>query len=54
MVAPTAFGFNDQAAQDNSFMNDDTGVTGSDVTSTVLREYAGLYRELAEVNTFET
>ena len=53
MVAPTAFGFNEQTAQDNSFMHAsrEGGSTdaGSDVTHHVLREFAGLYRELTEV-----
>ncbi|KAL3139071.1 hypothetical protein ABBQ32_005868 [Trebouxia sp. C0010 RCD-2024] len=52
MVAPTAFGFNDQTAQDNSFMHAsrEGGSTeaGSDVTQHVLREFSGLYRELTE------
>ena len=54
MVAPTAFGFNAQAAQDNSFMHGAPG-TGADspaspgVTATVLREFAGLHHELTEV-----
>ena len=53
MVAPTAFGFNEETAQDNSFMHAsrDGGSTdaGSDVTHHVLREFSGLYRELTEV-----
>lgn len=53
MIAPTAFGFNDQTAQDNSFMHAsrEGGSTdaGSDVTQHVLREFSGLYRELTEV-----
>lgn len=59
MVAPTAFGFNPQAAQDNSFMHSSTSAAGSDtpddallpsqVTAKVLEEYSGLYRELSEV-----
>lgn len=52
MIAPTAFGFNDQTAQDNSFMHAsrEGGSTeaGSDVTHQVLREFSGLYRELTE------
>lgn len=52
MIAPTAFGFNDQTAQDNSFMHAsrEGGSTeaGSDVTQHVLREFSGLYRELTE------
>ena len=53
MIAPTAFGFNDQTAQDNSFMHAsrEGGSTdaGSDVTQHVLKEFSGLYRELSEV-----
>ena len=54
MVAPTAFGFNAQAAQDNSFMHSSVSSQqaanpGSSVTDAVLREFAGLYRELTEV-----
>jgi len=62
MVAPTAFGFNEQAAQDNSFMHEAPrageqgggegeqggGGGGSALTRQVLREYAGLYRALAD------
>jgi hypothetical protein len=49
MVAPTAFGFNEQAAQDNSFMHSSEGAhEGSQLTRTVLQEYAGLYRALTE------
>ena len=55
MIAPTAFGFNDQTAQDNSFMHAsmEGGSTeaGSDVTQHVLTEFSGLYRELTEVST---
>ena len=56
MIAPTAFGFNDQTAQDNSFMHAsrEGGSTeaGSDVTQHVLQEFSGLYRELTEVRLF--
>lgn len=52
MVAPTAFGFNEQAAQDNSFMHDAAAEAGAGASSLltrqVLREYAGLYRALAD------
>lgn len=49
MVAPTAFVYNQQAAQDNSFMNTATGEElGGSVTATVLREFASLYEELTE------
>ncbi|KAK9815839.1 hypothetical protein WJX72_010576 [[Myrmecia] bisecta] len=52
MVAPTAFGFNDQAAQDNRFMHSAAGASGQPGGSTrqrVLREFAGLYHELTQV-----
>ena len=49
MVAPTAFVFNDQAAQDNSFMNTNAdGAVNESVTKTVLREFSNLYRVLTE------
>lgn len=54
MVAPTAFGFNDQAAQDNHFMHASTGSSEADSgahTRTVLREFAGLHHQLTEVGT---
>lgn len=54
MVAPTAFEFNDQTAQDNSFMHSSAGgqVASADskIARRVLREFAGLYHELSEVN----
>ncbi|KAK9797387.1 hypothetical protein WJX73_009806 [Symbiochloris irregularis] len=52
MVAPTAFGFNDQAAQDNHFMHASTGSSEADPgahTRTVLQEFAGLHHQLTEV-----
>ncbi|CAL8463431.1 g2965 [Coccomyxa elongata] len=53
MVAPTAFGFNDQAAQDNHFMHSSTstssGKPGTSITHKALREFAGLHHELTEV-----
>lgn len=59
MVAPTAFVFNDQAAQDNTFMNmavnsfdPPAGATDPQplsVTRQVLKEFAGLHHELTEV-----
>ena len=50
MVAPTAFVFNQEAAQDNSFMNSATGQRMDEpVTRTVLREFAGLYDVLTEI-----
>lgn len=48
MVAPTAFVFNEQAAQDNTFMHGQTGA-GNSVTAAVLREFAALHHELSEV-----
>ena len=50
MVAPTAFGFNEQAAQDNAFMHaaEAAAEGGSPLTRQVLREFAGLYRALTE------
>ena len=53
MVAPTAFGFNSEAAQDNSFMHSsvssDAAISPNQITGQVLREFAGLHRELSEV-----
>ena len=54
MVAPTAFGFNHEAAEDNYFMNDTLKggkgtAPGTEVTNRVLQEFSGLYRELTEV-----
>lgn len=53
MVAPTAFGFNEEAAQDNTFMHgdvsDDSQSDPRGVRATVLQEFAGLHRELSEV-----
>ena len=55
MVAPTAFGFNEQAAQDNHFMHAGSGGGVADpsrnpgVTRTVLQEFAGLHHQLSEV-----
>lgn len=49
MVAPTAFVFNEQAAQDNSFMNTTDGSSISNkVTQQVLNEFASLYDVLTE------
>lgn len=48
MVAPTAFAFNPQAAQDNSFMHSGKGSMGPRPTDVVLSEYARLYQELAD------
>lgn len=54
MVAPTAFGFNSEAAEDNYFMHDTLNggkgtAPGTEVTNRVLQEFSGLYRELTEV-----
>uniref|UniRef100_A0A061RZ36 Amidinotransferase n=1 Tax=Tetraselmis sp. GSL018 TaxID=582737 RepID=A0A061RZ36_9CHLO len=49
MVAPTAFTFNQQAAQDNYFMNSMEDKSGTSVTQQVCREFAGLYHQLNEV-----
>lgn len=50
MVAPTAFGFNEQAAQDNSFMHKAaTPGAGSSLTRKVLKEFAELHHQLTEV-----
>lgn len=50
MVAPTAFGFNEQAAQDNSFMHAaQKPGEGTELTKQVLREFAALHHQLTEV-----
>lgn len=50
MVAPTAFGFNEQAAQDNSFMHAATKPgEGSDLTRQVCAEFSELHRQLTDV-----
>jgi len=49
MVAPTAFTFNQQAAQDNYFMTSIDESSGGLVTQQVCREFAGLYHQLTEV-----
>lgn len=50
MVAPTAFGFNDQAAQDNSFMHQGEKAEegGSALTRQVLSEFSALHRQLTD------
>lgn len=48
MVAPTAFIFNDQAAQDNTFMNTKSGDGNVNVTEQVLKEFSDLYAVLTE------
>lgn len=50
MVAPTAFTFNQQAAQDNYFMHSFDDNAASQVAQQVCREFAGLYHQLTEVN----
>jgi hypothetical protein len=50
MVAPTAFGFNEQAAQDNSFMHAATKPgEGSNLTRQVCAEFSELHRQLTDV-----
>lgn len=56
MVAPTAFGFNEQTAADNHFMHQGVHTAsttdtweGLNVTERALREFAGLHHELTEV-----
>eukprot|EP00878_Enallax_costatus_P019111 GHUV01020151.1.p1 GENE.GHUV01020151.1~~GHUV01020151.1.p1 ORF type:complete len:315 (+),score=100.35 GHUV01020151.1:472-1416(+) len=50
MVAPTAFGFNEQAAQDNSFMNQaEKPQQGSGLTRQVCAEFAELHKQLTDV-----
>ncbi|WIA12391.1 hypothetical protein OEZ85_012437 [Tetradesmus obliquus] len=50
MVAPTAFGFNEQAAQDNSFMHAaDKPQESSSLTAKVCAEFAELHRQLTDV-----
>ena len=46
MVAPTAFTFNVEAAQDNHFMHAESagGDIGASVRSEILKEFAGLYK----------
>jgi len=55
MVAPTAFVFNDQAAQDNTFMNSSTTTGGAGnagghtlLTKKVLEEFSLLHHKLSE------
>eukprot|EP00798_Chlamydomonas_sp_ICE-L_P016096 gene16096-22238_t len=51
MVAPTSFGYNEQAAQDNSFMHVAAKPgEGSELTRKVLREFAGLHHQLTQVH----
>ncbi|WIA32530.1 hypothetical protein OEZ86_003343 [Tetradesmus obliquus] len=50
MVAPTAFGFNEQAAQDNSFMTAaEQPQKDSSLTAEVCSEFAELHRQLTDV-----
>lgn len=49
MVAPTAFGFNEQTAQDNHFMHAaGAAAEGDALVDTVTREFAGLHQVLSE------
>ena len=49
MVAPTAFGFNEQTAQDNHFMHSAAEAGKSEaLVDTVTREFAGLHHVLSE------
>jgi hypothetical protein len=51
MVAPTAFGFNEQTAQDNHFMHEAAPPGESDaLVDTVTKEFAGLHHVLSEVH----
>ncbi|GAX75298.1 hypothetical protein CEUSTIGMA_g2743.t1 [Chlamydomonas eustigma] len=51
MVSPTAFGFNEQAAQDNSFMHSaERPGEGSSLTRQVLAEYSSMHHQLTEVS----
>ena len=51
MVAPTAFGFNEQTAADNHFMHTAARPgEGDGLTSAVLREFAALHHQLTEVH----
>jgi hypothetical protein len=54
MVAPTAFGFNEQAARDNHFMHRDTHAGEGDeegsIVGKVAKEFAGLHHQLEEVH----
>ena len=50
MVAPTAFTFNEEAAQDNHFMNQVGAKTdiGAAVRAQVNKEFGGLYKVLTQ------
>lgn len=50
MVSPTAFGFNEQTAEDNHFMHQIANTDGNSVADQVVREFAGLHHELSEVH----
>lgn len=51
MVAPTAFGFNEQTAQDNHFMHAAAQPGESeDLVDMVTREFAGIHHVLSEVH----
>lgn len=48
MVAPTAFGFNAEAAADNYFMSDAEGSAAEAVTQRAMREHHALWQALCE------
>lgn len=50
MVSPTAFGFNEQTAQDNHFMHQTADTGGGSVAAQVVREFAALHHQLSEVH----
>lgn len=55
MVAPTAFGFNAETAEDNSFMHSSVDSTQENDAAVphrkqVLREFAGLHHQLSDVS----
>lgn len=55
MVAPTAFGYNAETAEDNSFMHSSVDSTQEDDAALphrkqVLREFAGLHHQLSDVS----
>lgn len=50
MVSPTAFGFNEQTAQDNHFMHESADTGGASVAQQVVREFAALHHQLSEVH----
>jgi hypothetical protein len=50
MVAPTAFGFNEQSAADNHFMHAAEVGEGEALTRQVAHEFAGLHNTLTEMH----